>query len=104
MNTFAAHAMAAKVPFATETVSSHWEERPDGTAASKLDTITDLRAAGYFVLLFFVGLSNADLSILRVSQRVLEHGHGVDTGKLVCGFPGRRRPYRTRWAWPTPPY
>lgn len=84
---FAAHAMAAKVPFATETVFSHWDERPDGTVASKLDMITDLQAAGYFVLLFFVGLSNADISILRVSQRVLEHGHDVDTGKLVSRFP-----------------
>ncbi|WP_257541845.1 zeta toxin family protein [Sphingobium sp. CFD-1] len=84
---FAAHAMAAKVPFATETVFSHWDERPDGTVASKLDTITDLQAAGYFVILFFVGLSNADLSILRVSQRVLEHGHDVDTGKLISRFP-----------------
>lgn len=88
---FAAHAMQAKVPFAVETVFSHWAERPDGTVESKLDMIGDLRAAGYFVLLFFVGLANADLSILRVATRVAEHGHGVPHAKLIARFPRTQR-------------
>lgn len=52
---FAAHAMQAKVPFAVETVFSHWDVQEDGTVLSKLDMISDLQKAGYFVLLFFVG-------------------------------------------------
>ncbi len=88
---FAAHAMQAKVPFAMETVFSHWQERPDGTVASKLDLIEDMQRAGYFVLLFFVGLSNSGLSILRVQQRVAMHGHDVPTERLVARFPRTQR-------------
>ncbi|MDT0510170.1 hypothetical protein [Novosphingobium sp. MMS21-SN21R] len=58
--------MRAKVPFAMETVFSYWEEQPDGTVLSKIDLIEDMQRAGYFVLLFFVGLTNSELSILRV--------------------------------------
>lgn len=71
---FVGHAMRAKVPFAMETVFSYWEEQSDGTVLSKIDLIEDMQRAGYFVLLFFVGLTNAELSILRVHTRVAEHG------------------------------
>lgn len=84
---FAAHAMRAKVPFAMETVFSHWNVLEDGTVESKLDLIRDLQKAGYFVLLFFVGLTSAELSILRVMTRVAEHGHGVPHEKLIDRFP-----------------
>lgn len=84
---FAAHAMQAKVPFAVETVFSHWDVQEDGTILSKLDMISDLQQAGYFVLLFFVGLANVELSILRVMTRVAEHGHGVPHPKLIARFP-----------------
>ena len=84
---FAAHAMQAKVPFAVETVFSHWEVQADGSIRSKLDMIGDLQAAGYFVLLFFVGLANVELSVLRVMTRVAEHGHGVPHEKLIARFP-----------------
>jgi hypothetical protein len=53
---FVGHAIAEQVPFAMETVFSYCEERPDGRVASKIDLITNLQAAGYFVLLAFVGL------------------------------------------------
>jgi predicted ABC-type ATPase len=46
-----------------------------------------MQAAGYFVLLFFVGLTSADLSILRVSTRVLEGGHGIGEATLRRRFP-----------------
>ena len=91
---FAAHAMQAKVPFAVETVFSHWDVQDDGTVLSKLDLITDLQAAGYFVFLVFVGLSNAELSILRVMTRVAEHGHGVPQDKLVARFPRTQQAIR----------
>jgi predicted ABC-type ATPase len=84
---FAAHAMAAKVPFAMETVFSHWDVQDDGSVKSKIDLITDLQDAGYFVLLFFVGLANVDLSVLRVMSRVADNGHDVPHDKLVARFP-----------------
>lgn len=88
---FVGHAMSAKVPFAFETVFSYWEPQPDGTVLSKLDLIRDMQAAGYFVLLFFVGLSNVDLSILRVQTRVAENGHDVPLDRLLRRFPKTQR-------------
>lgn len=84
---FVGHAMGARVPFAMETVFSYWQQRPDGTVASKIDLIRDLQAAGYFVLLFFVGLSSVELSVLRVSTRVSEGGHAVAESTLRQRFP-----------------
>lgn len=84
---FVAHAMQANVPFALETVFSHWRVKDDGTTESKVDLIKDMQSAGYFVLLFFVGLSNSGLSILRVQTRVMLHGHNVETNKLIDRFP-----------------
>ncbi|WP_043829109.1 toxin [Muricoccus aerilatus] len=88
---FVAQAMGAKVPFAMETVFSHWQPRPDGTTASKIDLIRDMQRAGYFVLLIFVGLESADLSILRVQTRVAAGGHGVDEPTLRRRFPRTQR-------------
>lgn len=88
---FVGHAMRAKVPFAMETVFSYWEEQPDGTVLSKIDLIEDMQRAGYFVLLFFVGLTNAELSILRVQTRVAEHGHDVPMERLLKRFPKTQR-------------
>ncbi|QCJ00901.1 zeta toxin family protein [Agrobacterium larrymoorei] len=84
---FVGHAMRAQVPFAMETVFSHWKDKGDGSFESKVDMIRDIQAAGYFVLLFFVGLTDTDLSILRVRTRVAEHGHAVDETKLRERFP-----------------
>lgn len=84
---FVGHAMQAKVPFAMETVFSHWIVRDNGEMESKADLIRDMQDAGYFVLLFFVGLSDAELSVLRVRTRVAEHGHSVDESKLRSRFP-----------------
>ncbi len=91
---FVGHAMQSKVPFAMETVFSYWEELPDGTVHSKLDLIRDMQAAGYFVLLLFVGLANVELSILRVQTRVAENGHDVETERLVRRFPKTQRAIR----------
>jgi predicted ABC-type ATPase len=84
---FVGQAMAAQVPFAMETVFSYWEEQPDGRIASKIDLITNLQAAGYFVLLTFVGLHSAGASINRVATRVREGGHGVAVPTLRRRFP-----------------
>jgi predicted ABC-type ATPase len=79
--------MAKRLPFATETVFSHWEPRGDGTYASKADLIKELQAQGYFVVLLFVGLAVASISALRVSQRLREGGHGVPLAKIEQRFP-----------------
>lgn len=88
---FVGHAMQAKVPFAMETVFSHWHEKEDGTVESKIDLIRDMQKAGYFVLLFFVGLANVELSILRVQTRVADNGHDVAADKLQSRFPRTQR-------------
>jgi predicted ABC-type ATPase len=84
---FVGQAMARGVPFAMETVFSYWEELTDGTVKSKIDLIREMQQAGYFVLLFFVGLSNVQLSIGRVVTRIAEGGHAVDVDKLLERFP-----------------
>ncbi len=88
---FVGHAMQVKVSFAMETVFSYWEEQPDGRVFSKLDLIRDMQAAGYFVLLLFVGLANVELSIVRVQTRVAENGHNVPADRLLRRFPKTQR-------------
>ena len=83
VNAFVGHAMGAKVPFAMETVFSYWEPQPDGRPLSKIDLIRDMQNAGYFVLLFFVGLANADLSVLRVMSRREAGGHTIKKPRSV---------------------
>ncbi|QGZ38107.1 putative ABC-type ATPase [Pseudoduganella flava] len=84
---FIAQAISQKVPFAFETVFSYWKKLPNGRHASKIDIIRDLQKAGYFVLLIFVGLTSAELSIGRVMTRVFKGGHDVDEEKLRERYP-----------------
>lgn len=91
---FIAAAMAQRVPFAFETVFSHWKKLPNGRYASKIDVIRDLQKAGYFVLLIFVGLSSAELSIGRVLTRVSKGGHHVDEAKLRDRYPRTQQAIR----------
>jgi len=84
---FVARAMAHNVPFAMETVFSHWKKIGRGKFESKIDLIKQMQDAGYYVLLFFVGLSNTELSIARVSTRVAAGGHDVDIRKMEERFP-----------------
>ncbi|MGC6327855.1 zeta toxin family protein [Rhizorhabdus sp. FW153] len=87
VHAFVGHAMAQNVPFAMETVFSYWDVSADGTVSSKIDMIREMQDAGYFVLILFVGLSNVELSILRVQTRVAEHGHDVPHDRLLRRFP-----------------
>ena len=91
VDSFVVNAMRAGVPFAYETVFSHWVEHEDGTVESKIDRIHQLQAAGYFVLLFFVGLSNVNLSIGRVITRHANGGHTVPNDRLLARFPKTQR-------------
>lgn len=79
--------MQRRIPFAFETVSSHWRQRPDGSFESKADDILELQDAGYFVVLVFVGLASAALSIGRVATRRQQGGHAVPVDKLIERFP-----------------
>lgn len=90
VTSFIGHAMAAKVPFAMETVFSH-ERFIGDVRETKIDLIRDMQAAGYFVLLFFVGLANVELSVLRVETRVLQGGHGIPVDRLRRRFPRTQR-------------
>jgi predicted ABC-type ATPase len=74
---FAAHAIGVQVPFAMETVFSHWKKLPNGKVQSKVDLIKKFQKAGYFVVLLFVGLANKQLSIARVNTRVSARKSGV---------------------------
>lgn len=88
---FVGQALRAQVPFAMETVFSHWQPRPDGTVDSKIDLIRTMQDAGYFVVLMFVGLANAQLSVARVATRVAQGGHDVAKDRLLQRFPRTRQ-------------
>ncbi|WP_296558000.1 zeta toxin family protein [Pigmentiphaga sp.] len=79
--------MNGRMPFAFETVFSHWKLLPNGEHQSKIDDIKAMQEAGYFVVLLFVGLTNVDMSILRVSTRKEMGGHDVAVKKLRERFP-----------------
>lgn len=79
--------MDKQIPFAFETVFSHWIKREDGTIESKADDILELQEAGYFVVLLFVGLSSASLSVARVQTRRTQGGHAVPIDKLMKRYP-----------------
>jgi predicted ABC-type ATPase len=59
---------------AFETVMSH---------PSKIEFMARSQAAGYQVLLVFVGLADPELCVRRVSQRVLSGGHDVPRQKII---------------------
>lgn len=66
--------------FAFETVFSD-------PAGDKLKFLVDAAAAGYTVVLCFIGLDDADLSEERVAMRVSQGGHDVPPEKLKARFP-----------------
>lgn len=79
--------MEEAIPFAFETVFSHWKPRAEGGYESKADDIVEMQAKGYFVVLIFVGLIGPDISVLRVATRRQQGGHDVERGKLLARFP-----------------
>ena len=66
--------------FVFETVFSD----PEG---AKVDFLLRASAAGYTVILCFIGLDSPDLSEERVAMRVLQGGHDVPSEKLAARFP-----------------
>jgi len=91
---FVSNASKFKLPFAYETVFSHWRERDDGSVETKVELIRQIQASGYFVMLIFVGLANVSLSVVRVDSRRVMGGHTVDFDKLQDRFPRTQRAIR----------
>lgn len=56
-------------------------------AGAKLGFLKEAVAAGYTVVLCFIGLEDATLSEERVAMRVEQGGHDVPTEKLKSRFP-----------------
>lgn len=79
--------MDGQMPFAFETVVSYLKKNEDGTCSSKVEIITALQEAGYAVALLFIGLTSAELSVLRVATRKKQGGHDVPEEKLRQRFP-----------------
>lgn len=91
VQSFVDHAMEEKAPFAMETVFSHLVEENGRVVASKVDLIRRMQRHGYFVLLLFVGLQSASLSVARVMSRVALGGHDVPRDRLMERFPRTQR-------------
>jgi predicted ABC-type ATPase len=72
--------VAARESFVFETVFSD----PVG---DKLAFLTRAAAAGYTVVLCFIGISGPDVSEERVAMRVSQGGHDVPPAKLAARFP-----------------
>lgn len=69
-----------KQSFAFETVFSD----PNG---DKLQFLQEASAAGYRVILCFIGLSSAARSMERVAMRISQGGHSVPRNKLRARYP-----------------
>lgn len=61
--------------FSFETVMSH---------PSKIAFMRDARAAGYRIILFYVGIANPIVNVARVADRVAKGGHAVPTDKILA--------------------
>ncbi|MGJ5816631.1 zeta toxin family protein [Paludibaculum fermentans] len=86
--------MEQGMPFAFETVFSHLQAQRDGSYRSKIDVIRALQEHGYYVILLFVGLATADLSVLRVRTRKTQGGHDVLEDKIRSRFPRTQQAIR----------
>jgi predicted ABC-type ATPase len=77
-----------RMSFAFETVFSFLQKDRNGiVTGSKVDDIQKLQNNGYSVVLLFVGLQSADVSIARVQTRKDQGGHDVPIEKLQSRFP-----------------
>lgn len=56
-------------------------------AGDKLTFLKDSAAAGYTVILCFIGISGPEVSEQRVAMRVSQGGHDVPTEKLEARYP-----------------
>lgn len=69
--------LTQKNSFVTESTFSH---------PSKLELLQQARAAGFIIMVFHVGIADAELSVRRVALRVTEGGHDVPEDKIRQRF------------------
>jgi len=74
--------LAERLSFSFETVMSH---------PSKVEFMRHAKAAGYFVVLYFVGVEDHAISIARVADRVGKGGHDVPAAKIRSRYEGSMR-------------
>lgn len=74
--------LAERLSFSFETVMSH---------PSKVAFMRQAKAAGYFVVLYFVGVEDHAISVARVADRVGKGGHDVPTAKIRSRYEGSMR-------------
>jgi predicted ABC-type ATPase len=72
--------LAGRLSFCIETVFSD-------TQGAKLEFLRQARASGYAVFLVFIGLSDPELLIARVMQRVEGGGHDIPDDKVRGRYP-----------------
>ena len=77
---FEANSSRQRESFVFETVFSD-------PAGRKLALLTDAVAAGYNVVICFIGISGPEISEERVAMRVSQGGHDVPPEKLILRFP-----------------
>lgn len=70
--------LAARTPFASETVFSH---------PSKLELIREAQRHGFTVALYIVALDDPARLLDRVAQRVREGGHPVPPERILARYP-----------------
>jgi predicted ABC-type ATPase len=66
-----------QISFTFETVMSH---------ESRIDELKVARAAGFRIMLVFVGTADASINLDRVAQRVEEGGHDVPADRIVARY------------------
>uniref|UniRef100_UPI004048CA32 U32 family peptidase n=1 Tax=Rheinheimera sp. TaxID=1869214 RepID=UPI004048CA32 len=69
--------LVQKNSFVTESTFSH---------PSKLELLQQARAAGFIIMVFHIGVADAELSVRRVALRVTEGGHDVPEDKIRQRF------------------
>lgn len=72
------HFIRNRKSFCFETVFSH---------PSKIDVLSEAKAAGYEITLVVIHLENSELNQARVAQRVSEGGHDVPPEKVASRIP-----------------
>ena len=103
----AAAADAARKQLLTEGISFITETVFSDPVGAKLQFLRDAIRADYRVTLYFIGISSAQLSGARVSQRVRAGGHDVPPERLERRFrqslENLRQASRTEYAADPPP-
>jgi len=80
---------------ATEQIRIHFMRRESvcletvfsDTKGHKKALVEEARASGYFTSMFFVGVDTPEVSIARISQRVIDGGHDIPDNIISDRFP-----------------